>query len=92
MEDFSLIIFFIIMFIIFVPMINSLEAKENIANYPISEAILIDNFISYSRFGDPCYYLIYKFNDNSIKEFKVTEEQYYKNINNSWKEKEYGNR
>lgn len=79
MEKFSLIIFLIIILIIFIPMIKNIEAKENIANYPISEAILIDNFISYSRYGDPCYYLIYKFNDDSIKEFKVTEEQYYKN-------------
>lgn len=80
MEDLIYIVFFIIIVIISMSMISSWEAKENIANYPISDAILINNFISYSRFGSPCYYLVYKFKDDSIKEFKVSAEIYYKSI------------
>lgn len=80
MKEFIFIIFFIIIILsVFIPKLKNIVDEENIANYPISEAILIDNFMTYTRFGEPCYYLVYKFNDNSIKQFKVTEEQYYIN-------------
>ena len=51
---------------------------KDINNYDISNAILIDNFISYTRFGNPRYFLVYKFEDSSIMEFQVTADEYYR--------------
>ena len=79
--DFELIIFLIIMLIVFVPVLSVIENFTNIDNYPISEAILINDFISYTRAGNPCYFLVYEFNDGSIKQFNVNVEQYYKLTN-----------
>ncbi len=67
-----------LLFVLLLSLLSSLFSEENIEDYSLSDAILIDNYISYTRMGTPCYYLIYKFSDNSIKEFKVDAEKYYK--------------
>ncbi len=77
--DFEFIVFLIIILIVIVPICSFFEKIDNINNYDISNAILIDNFVTYNKSGFPCYYLVYKFEDNSIKEFNVNEEIYYKN-------------
>lgn len=78
-EPFIYLFIALIIVSLFTPNINELIAEENIENYSINEAILIDNFITFTKFGTPQYFLIYKFNDNSIKQFNVTSEQYYNN-------------
>ena len=84
MENFSDFIFdllftlfiFIVLYVL-ISVFSILLYEEKIDNYDITNAVLIDNFITYSRYGYPIYYLIYKFSDGSTKEFKVTSEQYY---------------
>lgn len=78
--EFELFVFLVIILIIFVPVVKKLDDISNIENYDISEAVLINNFISFTKFGNPCYFVVYQFSDNSIKEFHVSVEQYYKLI------------
>lgn len=81
MDDYFVLIVGLIVILIFIVFfITGIEENFNIENYDIENAILIDNFITYSRFGSPSYYLVYKFEDNSIKEIQVLPEQYYTNI------------
>lgn len=56
--------------------------EEKIEDFNLEEAILIDNFITYTRLGSPRYYLVYELKeDKSIKEFNVSSEEYYLFIN-----------
>jgi len=57
------------------------ELKEK---YDTSSATIIDTHITYTRYGTPCYYFVYKFSDGFIKQVQVNEEQYYKNLNKKY--------
>ena len=76
--DFDFIIALIVILVVFLPFAYIVDYREDINNYDISNAILIDNFISYTRFGNPRYFLVYKFEDSSIMEFQVTADEYYR--------------
>lgn len=81
MEDFIYIIVPLLVFLLIIgPLFVFMDDEGNISNFDISNAALINNFITYTKSGTPCYYLVYEFKDNSIKEFKVSSEIYYKNI------------
>lgn len=80
MEDIFELLFVVVMLLLIFNLFYVVFSEEKIEDYCISDAVLIDSFITYSKFGVPNYYLIYKFDDNSIKEFHVTSEQYYKNL------------
>lgn len=48
--------------------------------YDFSTAVIIDTHISYSRYGTPQYYFVYKFSDSTIKQVEVGEQEYYENL------------
>ena len=77
--EFELFIILVIILVVLVPFCQKLSEEGNIDNYDISNAILIDSFVSYSKSGYPCYYLVYQFSDGSIKDFQVTSEKFYLN-------------
>lgn len=78
MDEFMFSIFIILLVLI---CISPLFVEDGIENFNLQDAFLIDNFITYTKFGTPQYFLIYEFKDNTIKEFNVTSEEYYKHIN-----------
>lgn len=71
---------FMLLFFLLVSYLSILIESLDINNYPLENAILIDNFISYDKFGFPHFFVIYQFEDNSIKKFNVNEDFYYKNV------------
>ena len=75
--DFELIICLLLILLIFVPILSFIDNISSIDNYDLSSAILIDKFYTVNRIGIPCFYLVYKFDDGTIKKFDVNEEYYY---------------
>lgn len=61
--------------------ISYLYYESDINSYNTENTVLVDNFITYSKFGSPNYYLVIKFDDNKIKQFNVNADEYYNYLN-----------
>lgn len=82
MEDMIELLIYVLCLMLLFSMFVTIFDEEEINDFNLEEAILIDNFITYTNFGFPKYYLVYEFiEDKSIKQFSVSSEQYYLFIN-----------
>ena len=56
-----------------------ISCKNDVEMYELtSETIILDKFITYSRFGTPSYYLVYKDDNGTILQENVNPDVYYR--------------
>ena len=85
---FSILVIILLLIVILIvlftvnDLVEGIVAKYNYykEKYDLTSAVIIDSHITYTRSGYPCYYLVYKFSDGSIRQVEVNEEFYYTNL------------